>query len=340
MGDFTEDSGVSTSDVVAEFTTSDADGDTVTVTLSDTTNYVLGTGADAGKVFLTNAGLALVNAGSDLPAFTLTPNDGTVDGTAGNADPSVTPVNDAPTVESAIGQQDLTEDFTTYTIDLKNVFADEETSDASLTYTVSGNTNIGVSISNGVATISAATADWNGTETLTFTASDGDKSVSDTADFVVSAVADIASDGPTTVAEDTATVINVLSNDGFENSGALVTSVGSAANGGTVVVSNSGANVTYTPASGYTGTDSFTYTVTSGGVTETATVTVNVSAAPNNAPTVSAISETVNEDASSFQDDLLTDASANDADGDTVTVSGTPTIVATDRHRIPISIIR
>jgi hypothetical protein len=46
---------------------------------------------------LTAAGLALVDAGSDLPAFTLTPNDGTVDGTPGNVDPSVTPVNDAPT---------------------------------------------------------------------------------------------------------------------------------------------------------------------------------------------------------------------------------------------------
>ncbi|MFZ4554670.1 MAG: hypothetical protein ACOYNQ_09060, partial [Burkholderiales bacterium] len=79
---FTEDSGVSTSDVVATFTTADAEINPVTVTLSDTTNYALGTGADAGKVFLTAAGVALVNNGQDLPAFTLTPNDFLSTGTA------------------------------------------------------------------------------------------------------------------------------------------------------------------------------------------------------------------------------------------------------------------
>ncbi|MFZ4553939.1 MAG: hypothetical protein ACOYNQ_05275 [Burkholderiales bacterium] len=94
---FTEDSGVSTSDVVATFTTADAEINPVTVTLSDTTNYALGTGADAGKVFLTAAGVALVNNGQDLPAFTLTPNDFLSTGTAVSVDPSVTAVNDAPT---------------------------------------------------------------------------------------------------------------------------------------------------------------------------------------------------------------------------------------------------
>ena len=41
--------------------------------------------------------------------------------------------------------------------------------------------------------------------------------------------------------------------------------------------------LTYTPNADFNGTDSFTYTVTSGGVTETATVTVTV-AAINDAP--------------------------------------------------------
>ncbi|MEZ9596860.1 Ig-like domain-containing protein, partial [Shewanella sp. 10N.261.52.F9] len=35
--------------------------------------------------------------------------------------------------------------------------------------------------------------------------------------------------------------------------------------------------LTYTPSADYHGADSFTYTVTAGGVTETITVTVNVS---------------------------------------------------------------
>ncbi|WP_180047758.1 BapA prefix-like domain-containing protein, partial [Acinetobacter sp. YH12209] len=70
---FTEDAaGNAVGSVVATFTTADEENDPVTVTLSDTINYAL----DGNTVVLTAAGLALVNKGEDLPAFTLTPNDG------------------------------------------------------------------------------------------------------------------------------------------------------------------------------------------------------------------------------------------------------------------------
>ncbi|WP_165738088.1 hypothetical protein, partial [Pseudoalteromonas sp. c7(2019)] len=75
---------------MSTFTTSDEDGDDVTVTLSDTVNYAL----DGDTVVLTQAGVDLVNSGQDLPAYTLTPNDGTVDGLPASDDPSVTPAND------------------------------------------------------------------------------------------------------------------------------------------------------------------------------------------------------------------------------------------------------
>jgi Ca2+-binding RTX toxin-like protein len=90
---FTEDShahGIGA--VVASFTTSDA----LAVALSDSLHYALGSGADAGKVLLTAAGLALVNAGSDLPAFSLTPSHGAISGLAVSVDPSVIPANDGP----------------------------------------------------------------------------------------------------------------------------------------------------------------------------------------------------------------------------------------------------
>ena len=90
---FTEDSpahGIGA--VVASFTTSEA----LAVALSDSLHYALGNGAESGKVLLTAAGLALVNAGSDLPAFSLTPSHGSISGLEVSVDPSVIPANDGP----------------------------------------------------------------------------------------------------------------------------------------------------------------------------------------------------------------------------------------------------
>ena len=85
--------------------------------------------------------------------FTFDVTDGTTP-VANTASLTVTAVNDLPTT-SGLADQNLNEDFADYTIDLKTIFADVETPDASLIYTVSGNSNIGVSIDvNGIATIS------------------------------------------------------------------------------------------------------------------------------------------------------------------------------------------
>ena len=68
---------------------------------------------------------------------------------------------------------------------------------------------------------------------------------------------------------------NVLANDTFEGP-PVVTAVTDGANG--TVVNNGDGTVTYTPNADFNGTDSYSYTVTSGGVTETATVNVTVNA--------------------------------------------------------------
>ncbi|MBE4436263.1 cadherin-like domain-containing protein, partial [Vibrio parahaemolyticus] len=119
----------------------------------------------------------------------------------------------APTVENAIADQVLSEDFDAYTIDLNEVFKD---SDSSLEFSVSGNDNIQISIVSGVATITP-TADWNGKEAITFTVKDSSgESVSQTVDFTVAPVVDIEADSADVV-EDTPTIINVLGNDTFES---------------------------------------------------------------------------------------------------------------------------
>ncbi|WP_371850237.1 tandem-95 repeat protein, partial [Vibrio parahaemolyticus] len=211
--------------------------------------------------------------------------------------------------------QTLAEDFTPYTIDLNTAFSDVDNVDGELTFSVSGNSNVLVSIENGIATISP-TADWNGSETLTFTATDpSGESVSQTVDFTVAPVVDIKADS-TNVVEDTPTIINVLGNDTFEGDGKVVsldTNNGPA--NGTVSVNPDG-SVTYTPYDNYQGTDSFNYIVTSGGVSESTTVEVNVTPV-NDAPVAKDDIATTQEDTAVTIDVLPNDS---DVDGDKLSI--------------------
>ncbi|EHC7289770.1 tandem-95 repeat protein [Vibrio parahaemolyticus] len=270
----TEDA-VNTDTVVATLTVRDTDTpeDQLTVSLENNSNgYFVLVG---NEVKLTQAGVDAVN-NDELNLKDLTISASVSDGVNPTANDSdslvVNRVNDAPTVENAIADQELSEDFATYTIDLNDAFKD---SDSALNFSVSGNSNVLVSIENGIATISP-TADWNGSETLTFTATDpSGESVSQPVNFTVAPVADIVADS-TNVVEDTPTIINVLGNDTFEGKDKVVSL--DAENGpknGTVTVNNDG-TVTYTPDDNYVGKDTFTYVVTSGGVSESTTITVNV----------------------------------------------------------------
>lgn len=98
--------------------------------------------------------------------------------------------NTAPT-STTIPAQNISEDFSPYTIDLKTHFSDAQTTSNKLNYSYRGNDNITVSISNGIATITQKTANWNGTENITFIASDSyGLSSSQTVAFNVAAVND------------------------------------------------------------------------------------------------------------------------------------------------------
>ena len=141
------------------------------------------------------------------------------------------------------------------------------------------------------------TADYNGTDSFTYTVTSGGVTETATVNVTVTAVADIADDS-VGVAEDTAVNnLDLLANDTFEDSGRAITAVGAAPHGTTTINDNGTAGdasddfVTYTPTGNYIGPDSFTYTVTSGGVTETATVTVNISAV-NDAPQFAGLDNT------------------------------------------------
>ncbi|ENM8672271.1 tandem-95 repeat protein [Vibrio parahaemolyticus] len=310
----TEDA-VSTDTVVATLTVRDTDTseDQLTVSLENNSNGYFVLVGD--EVKLTQAGVDAVN-NDELNLKDLTISASVSDGVNPTANDSdsliVNRVNDAPTVENAIADQELSEDFATYTIDLNDAFKD---SDSALNFSVSGNSNVLVSIENGIATISP-TADWNGSETLTFTATDpSGESISQRVDFTVASVADIVAD-KATVVEDTPTIIKVLGNDTFEGDGKVVSL--DANNGpanGTVSVNPDG-SVTYTPNDNYHGTDSFTYIVTSGGVSESTTVSVDVTPV-NDAPVAKDDIATTQEDTVVTIDVLPNDT---DVDGDKLSI--------------------
>ncbi|MGI9917915.1 tandem-95 repeat protein, partial [Vibrio owensii] len=257
-----------------------------------------GNGPANGSVVVNNDGTITYTPDQDYNGadeFTYTVTSGGVTETT-TVTLNVTPVNDKPVVENTIADQVLPEDFTPYTIDLNDAFSDVDNADSELTFSVSGNSNIQVSIVDGIATITP-TADWNGSEELTFTATDlSGLEVSQKVDFTVNAVADIVADSADIV-EDTPTILDVLDNDSFEGQSPVVSvEAGNGPANGTVVVNNDG-TITYTPNQDYNGADEFTYTVTSGGVTETTTVSLNVTPV-NDKP--------LNEDFDHSADELIT----------------------------------
>lgn len=117
--------------------------------------------------------------------------------------------------------------------------------------------------------------DWHGrVPPVTYTISDGEGGTATAVlRITVTPVPDIVPDTATTEPGKPVT-IPVLDNDDFEGKNPRVTGTTPPANG-TVTINPDG-SITYTPNPGFTGTDTFTYTVTSGGVTETTTVTVQV----------------------------------------------------------------
>ncbi|MGR4872412.1 beta strand repeat-containing protein, partial [Variovorax sp. LARHSF232] len=202
--------------------------------------------------------------------------------------------------------------------------------------------------SNGTVTIDAATgaytytptADFNGSDSFVVTIADGKGGTAQTTvTMTVAAVADATIDSISTT-EDRAVTVNVLtgtngaSADNFEDGARAVTAVTQGAHGS--VSFNADGTVVYTPNANYNGPDSFSYTVTSGGVTETATVTVNVTT-DNDTPVPSepipptpgqTFDPATGNYAAETQEDVAFSGrvAATDADGDTLsyTVSTQP----------------
>ncbi len=121
-----------------------------------------------------------------------------------------------------------------------------------------------------------------------------------------------ADDAITVEFESSANLVNVLANDSDPDGDTLtITAVSTPAHGSATITSG---GISYTPAAGYSGADSFTYTISDGrGGTATASVavTVNPAASQNHAPNA------VNDDGGVLKGyDIDIDVLANDSDPD------------------------
>ena len=181
-------------------------------------------------------------------------------------------------------------------------------------------------------------ADWNGTvPTVTYRVVDGRTNGATTAQLkiTVTPVKDAFDDSLTTHAG-TPVTIDVFANDKFSNGDKAITGKTNGAYG-TVSISNG--QVIYTPTSGYVGTDTFTYTVTSGGVTETAQVTLEVTNTPpvavadkaSTLPETPVSGNLLTNDRDADSDPLhvaeITVGGATYAPGDIITIPGQGTLV-------------
>lgn len=166
-------------------------------------------------------------------------------------------------------------------------------------------------------------SNFAGIDTFTYRAEDG-KSSSDVATVTISVTAvndpPVAVDDAATTPEDTPISIPVLANDTDVDSETLTVSAVPGAVNGTATINAGGTEVTFTPAANFSGSGSFTYTVTDGsGGTDTGLVTITVAAV--NDPPVAV------DDAASTPEDtpVSIPVTVNDTDID----GGPRTVVAT-----------
>ena len=194
---------------------------------------------------------------------------------------TVTPVNDAPTVSGAVTLADSAED-TSRIISAAELLAgardvDGDTLSVLGLHVASGGGTL-ADLGNGLYRYTPA-ADANGPVVLGYTIGDGHGgSVAQTASFTVTPVNDAprAQDDNAFVNAGDEVRIAVLANDTDVDGDALTVSVVGAAGHGTLHV-NADGTITYRPATGYFGVDSFVYEVADpSGATSRATVDIIV----------------------------------------------------------------
>ncbi|MEQ9104810.1 MAG: Ig-like domain-containing protein [Rhodothermales bacterium] len=313
-----------------DFLTNDSDADGDALVYAITTDPANGTWSDNGD----GTGTYTPNAdffGTD--SFTYTIDDGYANAEVGTVTIEVTGTPDLPI---AIDDAATTASGVKVSV---NVFANDYDPDGDEPFYLSAISNpangVAAFMSDGTVTYTPNTG-FVGQDTITYSITDGVSGIFAQATVSITvtgtAAGPVASADVSTTAEETAVNVDVLANDINPQGNALaVASFTQGANG--TVTAGEGGTLVYTPAADFNGTDTFTYTVTDGGVTSGAvTVTISVTAV-NDAPvfeTGAAISGTeggvviggaVHPEASEAQYQVTFSGTASDVDDAELTYS-------------------
>ncbi|WGZ93833.1 MAG: IPTL-CTERM sorting domain-containing protein [Candidatus Thiothrix putei] len=279
---------------------SDADGDKLTVsavTSGENGTVVL---QDGKPMYTPNAGFS----GTD--SFTYTVSDGKDTDTA---TVTVTVTASTPILEAKTD---------TFTVDASNgtsvldVLANDTIpSDQAITLEVMTDPSHGIATVKNNQILYTPTAGYTGSDTLKYRITDADGNIAEASISLSITVTAAANKAPIAEADQVTTTagspitVDVLANDSDADGDKLTVSAVTSGENGTVVLQDG--KPMYTPNAGFSGTDSFTYTVSDGKDTDTATVTVTVTAST---PILEAKTDTFTVDASNGTSVL--DVLAND----------------------------
>src|SRR5207237_1438533 len=241
-------------------------------------------------------------------SLTFTAKDATLVSTAATVTITVTPVNDPPVANA---QSVTTAEDTAAPIVLTGSDVDGD----ALTFTIATQPAHGTLTGTAPNVTYTPVANYNGPDSFTYKANDGAlNSNIATVAIAVAAVNDppVANAQSVTTNQDTAKAISLTATD--VDGDPLTYAVVAAPTHGTL--SGTAPNLTYTPAAGYFGPDSFTFKANDGTV-DSAAATVSLTVVHvNHAPVAAAQTVTTAEDTAKAV--VLT---ATDADGDPLTYS-------------------
>ena len=234
-------------------------------------------------------------------------------GTAANCADVVIPTNNAP---NAVADKATTTAGSPVTVDVLANDSDADGDTLSVAAVTQGKNGM-VVIEDGKP-VYTPNAGFSGTDSFTYTVSDGTDETIGSVDVTVSAPGNTAPTAKADTANTTVgkpVTVDVLANDTDDDGDTLSVAAVTQGKNGTVVLQDG--KPMYTPNAGFSGTDSFTYTVSDGKDTATATVTVTVAAST---PVLEAKTDNFTIDNSNSSNSLDVLANDNIPDGQTVTV--------------------